>query len=147
MVTSIRNASFRQLESCKSSCKSNWTTANNARTYDALSPRRESIELTSSGGKCVLNGQLSMLVPAVVRRLVIDYDVLVRGKCERDVNMEAAAVPVFVTRRDHSHTTSNDALIVLFQPLHFMRDRGANALGRIRSLKGHLQWDLHEVLR
>jgi hypothetical protein len=100
-----------------------------------LLPPRESIELTSSGGKCVLDRHLRVLVSAVVRRLVIDDDVFVRGKCERDVNMEAVAMPVFVTWRDHSDTTSNDVVIVLFQPLYFVRDGGANGLGRIRSLE------------
>ena len=88
-----------------------------------------------------------MLVPAVVRRLAIDDDVLVRGQCERDVHMKTSAVAVFVTRRDHGHATSDDVVIVLFQPFHFMRDRGSNALGRIRSLKCDLQRDLHDCLR
>jgi hypothetical protein len=61
--------------------------------------------------------------------------------------MKTGAVPVFVTRSDHSHTTSNDVVILLFQPPHFMRDRGANDFGWIRSLKRDLQWDLHEVPR
>ena len=67
-----------------------------------------------------------MLVSAIVRGLVIDYDVFVRGKCRRDVNLETGAVAVFVTRRDHSYVASNDVAIVLFQPLHFMCDRSAN---------------------
>ena len=88
-----------------------------------------------------------MLVPAVVRWLVIDYNVLVRGKCERDVNVKTGAVAVFVTRRDHSYTTSDDVVILVFQPLHFMHDRGANNLRRIRSFECDLQWDLHEISR
>jgi hypothetical protein len=88
-----------------------------------------------------------MLVPAVVRRLAIDDDVLVRRQCERNMHMKTAAVAVFVTRRDHSHTTSDDVVIVLFEPFNFMRDRGPNDLGSVRSLKCDLQWDLHDFLR
>lgn len=61
------------------------------------------------------------------------------------MNVKTGAVAVFVTRRDHSYATSDDVVILVFQPLHFMHDRGANDLGRIRSFECDLQWDLHEV--
>jgi hypothetical protein len=45
---------------------------------------------------------------------VIGYDAFVRWQCKRDVDIEAAAVTVFVARCDYSYTASNDVAIVLF---------------------------------
>ena len=69
---------------------------------------------------------------------MIDY-----GK--RDVDMEAGAVMVFVTRCDHCYVASNDVPIVVFQALHFAFDRSARRHRRITPFKSHLQWDLHSV--
>jgi hypothetical protein len=80
----------------------------------SLTLLREIVELASGGGKGVFDRRLNMFVLVVVRRRVIDYDVFVRWKCERDVDMEAASVTVFVARCDHSHTASNDVAIVPF---------------------------------
>ena len=77
---------------------------------------------------------------------MIDYDVFVRWNGQRDVDMEASAVMVFMARCDHSHVASNDVAIVLFQPLYFTFDRSARRLRRIASFKSHLQWDLHDDL-
>ena len=77
---------------------------------------------------------------------MIDYDVFVRRNGKRDVDMEAGAVMVFVTRCDYCYVASNDVAIVLFQPLHFAFDRSARRLRRIAPFKSHLQWDLHDNL-
>jgi hypothetical protein len=75
---------------------------------------REIVELPSGGGKGVSDRHLNMLVSAVVRRRVIDYDVLVRRNRKRDVDTESAAVRVFVTGRNYRDVASDDVAIVLF---------------------------------
>jgi hypothetical protein len=109
---------------------------------------REIVELTSGCGKRVFDRYLNMLmcVSFVVRRVVIDYDAFVRWHCKRDMDIEAAAVTVFVARCDHSDAASNDVAIVLFQPLYFAFDGNAHSLRRIGSFKSHLQRDLHDDL-
>ena len=52
--------------------------------------------------------------------------------------MESGAVAVFMTRCDHSHATSDDVTIVLFQPFDFAFDRSTSSLRRIASFKSHL---------
>jgi hypothetical protein len=99
---------------------------------------REIIDLASGGGKRFSDRRLHMFVPAVVRRRVIDNDVFVRWNCQRDVDLEAGAVTVFMARRDHSHATSDDVTIVLFQSFDFAFDRSARSLRRIASFKSHL---------
>ena len=106
----------------------------------------EIIELASGGSKRVFDRHLNMFVPLVVRRRMIDYDGLAPWNGKRDVDMEAGAVMVFVARCDYSYAASNDVAIVLFQPLYFTFDRSTRRLGRIASLKDHLQWDLHDDL-
>jgi hypothetical protein len=107
---------------------------------------REIVELPSGRGKRVFDCHLNMLVSAVVRRRVIDYNVLVRRDRKRDVDTESAAVTVFVTGRDYSDVASDDVAIVLFQPFYFPFDRGAHRLRQLRSFKSYLQWNLHDVL-
>jgi hypothetical protein len=107
---------------------------------------REIVELPSGRGKRVFDCHLNMLVSAVVRRRVIDYNVLVRRDRKRDVDTESAAVTVFVTGRNYSDVASDDVAIVLFQPFYFPLDRGAHRLRRLRSFKSYLQWNLHDVL-
>jgi hypothetical protein len=75
---------------------------------------REIVELTSSGGKCVFDRHLNMFVSAVVRRRVIDYNVLVRRNRNRNVDTVSTAVTVFVTGCNYSNVASNDVAIVLF---------------------------------
>jgi hypothetical protein len=58
---------------------------------------REIVELPSGGGKRVFDRHLNMFVSAVVRRRVIDYNVLVRRNRKRNVDTESTAVTVFVT--------------------------------------------------
>ena len=99
--------------------------------------------MASGGSKRVFDRHLNMLVPLVVRRRMIDYDVFVRWNGKRDVDMEAGAVMVFMARCDHCHVASNNVAIVLFQPLYFAFDRSARRLRRIAPFKSHLQWDLH----
>ena len=77
---------------------------------------REIVELPSGGGKRVFDCHLNMLVSAVVRRRVIDYNVLVRRDRKRDVDTGSAAVTVFVTGRNYSDVASDNVAIVLFQP-------------------------------
>ena len=79
-----------------------------------------------------------MFVLVVVRRRVIDNDVFVRWNCQRDVDLEAGAVTVFMARCDHSDATSDDLTIVLFHPFDFAFDRSARSLRRIASFKSHL---------
>jgi hypothetical protein len=55
-----------------------------------------------------------MFVLAVVRRRVVDYNVLVWRNRKRDVDTESAAVTVFVTGCNYSDVASNDVAIVLF---------------------------------
>ncbi len=107
---------------------------------------REIVELPSGGGKRIFDCHLNMLVSAVVRRRVIDYNVLVRRDRKRDMDTESAAVTVFVTGRNYSDVASDDVAIVLFQPFYFPLDRGAHRLRRLRSFKSYLQWNLHDVL-
>jgi hypothetical protein len=107
---------------------------------------REIVDLASGGGERVFDRHLNMLVPLVVGRRMIDDDVFVRWNCKRDVDMEAAAVTVFVAGCDHGYAASNDMAIGLFQPLYFTFDRSARSLGRIGSFKSHLQRDLHDDL-
>lgn len=99
---------------------------------------REIIDLAFGGGKRFSDSHLNVFVPVVVRRRVIDNDVFVRWNCQRDVDLEARAVTVFMARCDHSHVTSDDVTIVLFQPFDFAFDRSAHSLRRIASFKSHL---------
>jgi hypothetical protein len=75
---------------------------------------REIVELPSGGGKRVFDCHLKMFVSAVVRRRVIDYNVLVRRNRKRNVDTESTAVTVFVTGCNYSNVASNDVAIVLF---------------------------------
>ena len=104
--------------------------------------------MTSGSGKRVFDRRLNMLmrVSFVVRRVVTDYDAFVRWHCKRDMDIEAAAVTVFVAMCDDSDAASNDVAIVLFQPLYFAFDGNAHSLRRIGSFKSQLQRDLHDDL-
>jgi hypothetical protein len=75
---------------------------------------QEIVELPSGGGKRVFDCHLNMFVSAVVRRRVIDYNVLVRRNRKRNVDTESTAVTVFVTGCNYSDVASNDVAIVLF---------------------------------
>jgi hypothetical protein len=75
---------------------------------------REIVELPSGGGKRVFDRHLNMFVSAVVRRRVIDYNVLVLRNRKRYVDTESAAVTVFVTGCNYSDMASDDVAIVLF---------------------------------
>ena len=111
-----------------------------------LTRSREIIDLPSSGGKRILDGYLNMLVPCVVRRRVVDDNVFVRRNCKPDMDLEPGTVTMLVTRRDHSHTASDDAAIVFLQPVYLMIDYGARSLRRLGSFERHFQWDLHNGL-
>ena len=113
---------------------------------EILTLPREIVDLASGGGERIFDRHLNMLVPFVVGRPVIDYDVFVRWNCKRDVDMEVAAVTGLVAGCYHGYAASNDTAIVLFQPLYFTFDRNAHRLQRIGSFKGHLQRDLHNDL-
>jgi hypothetical protein len=99
--------------------------------------------LASGGGESVFDRRFDMFGPFIVRPRVIDYNVFVRWNGKRDVDMEAGAVMVSMARCDHCHVASNNAAIVLFQPLYFAFDRSARRLRGIAPFKSHLQWDLH----
>jgi hypothetical protein len=73
---------------------------------------REIVELSSGGGKRVFDCHLNMFVSTVVRRRVIDYNVLVRRNGKRNVDPESAAVTVFVTGCNYSNVASDDVAIV-----------------------------------
>ncbi len=73
----------------------------------------EIVELPSSGGKRLFDCYLNMFVSALVRRRVIDYNILVRRNRKRNVDAESAAVTVFVTGCNYSDVASNDVAIVL----------------------------------
>jgi hypothetical protein len=107
---------------------------------------REVIDLPSSRGERIPDGCLNMLVPCILRRRVVDEDVLVRGNCKPDMDLEPGSVTMLVTTRDHSHTTSDDMMIVFLQPADLMIDYGARGLRRLGSLERHFQWDLHNGL-
>ena len=87
---------------------------------------REIVDLASGGGERVFDRHVNMSVLLVVGRRVIDYDVFMRWNCKRDVDMETAAVTVFVARCEHGYATSNDMAIVLFKPFYFTLDRSAH---------------------
>jgi hypothetical protein len=76
-----------------------------------LSLPREIVDLASGGGERVFDRHLNMLVPFVVGRRVIDYDVFVWGNCKPDVDMEVAALTVFVAGCYHCYAASNDMAI------------------------------------
>jgi hypothetical protein len=59
--------------------------------------------LASGGGKRFSDRHLNTFVPDVVRRRVIDNDSFVRWNCQRDADLEAGAVTMFMARCDHSH--------------------------------------------
>ena len=106
----------------------------------------EIVDLASGGGERVFDRHLNMIVPFVVGRRAIDYDVFVRWNCKPDMDVEVAAVTVFVAGCYHCYAASNDMAIVLFQLLYFTFDRSARSLRRIGSFKGHLQRNLHDNL-
>ena len=102
--------------------------------------------MPSSGGKRILDRYLNMFVPRILRRCVVDENVFVRRNCKPDMDLEAGAVTVLVTRCDHSYAASDDAMIVFLQPVCLTIDYGAHGLRRIGPFERHLQWDLHNGL-
>jgi hypothetical protein len=107
---------------------------------------REIVDLPTGGSKRLFDRHLDMFVPCIVRWRMIDDNVLVRGNCNPDADLEAGAVLMLVARRDHSNAAPDDMVIVLFQPLCFTFDFGAHSLRRLASFEGHLQWGLHNGL-
>ena len=102
--------------------------------------------MSSSGGKCILDRDLDMLVPSILRWLMVDHDVFVRRNCKPNVDMEAGAVMVLVTRCDHSYAATDDVMIVFLQPFYLTFDRGSHGVRRLGPFKSNLNWDLHSGL-
>jgi hypothetical protein len=84
-----------------------------------------------------------MLVPSILRWLVVDYDVFVRRNCKPNVDMEAGAVMVLVTRCDYGYAATDDMMIVFLQPFYFTFDRGSHSIRRLGAFKSDLNWNLH----
>jgi hypothetical protein len=53
------------------------------------------------------------------------------------MNLEPGTVTMLVARRDHSHTASDNPMIVFLQPVYLMIDYGARSLGRLDSFERH----------
>jgi hypothetical protein len=107
---------------------------------------RENIDLSSGRGKRILDRDLNMLVASIFRRLMVDYDVFVRRNCKPNVDMEAGAVMVLVTRCDHGYTATGDMMIVFLQPLYLTLDHGSHSVRSLGPFKSYLNWDLHSDL-
>jgi hypothetical protein len=69
-----------------------------------------------------------MFVSNIVQWRVVDYDAFERRNREPDVDLEADAMTMLVTRCDHSYAAPDDAMVVLLQPIYLMFDRGAGSL-------------------
>ena len=89
---------------------------------------RETIDLAASGRKGILDGDLDMFMSRVPGWLMVNHNVFVRGQRKPDVDREASAVMVLVTRGDHGHATSDKLMIVFFQPFDLTLNSGARNL-------------------
>ena len=119
------------------------TAANNLSSGPILC---EIIDLSSSGGKRIFDRDLNMLVPSILRWLVVDYDVFVRRNCKPNVDIEAGAVMVLVTRCDNSYAATDDMMIVFLQSFYLTFDRRSHGVRRLGPFKSHLNWNLHSDL-
>jgi hypothetical protein len=71
------------------------------------------------------------------------HDVFMWRHGQKDVDLEAPAVTMVITRPDHRHSAGGDAMIVRFEPLEFTRNACTNGIRWIASLEGDLKGILH----
>jgi hypothetical protein len=85
-------------------------------------------------------------MPSIIKWCMADHDAFVRRNCQPDVDLEAGAVAMLVTRGDHLYAAARNALIVCFQPLYFTQYLGAGKFRRFGTFESDLWGYLHENL-
>jgi hypothetical protein len=107
---------------------------------------RKAIDLASGRGKCIFDRRLGVLMPSIIKWCMADHDAFVRRNCQPDVDLEAGAVAMLVTRGDHLYAAACNALIVCFQPLYFTQYLGAGKFRRFGTFESDLWGYLHKNL-
>jgi hypothetical protein len=100
--------------------------------------RRKAIDLASGRGKCIFDRRLGVFMPSIIERCMADHDAFVRRNCQPDVDLEAGAVAMLVTRGDHLYAAACNALIVCFQPLNFTQYLGTGKFRRFGTFESDL---------
>lgn len=98
----------------------------------------KSIDLTPSRSKGVFYGHLSMFMSCVVRRGLIDYNVLMRRNRQPDVDLKSGAVAMLMAGCNHVHAAACNALIVNLKPLYFAKYLRTRRIGGSATLEGDL---------
>ena len=84
--------------------------------------------MTSSRRERVLDRHQNVLVAPIIIRLIADDDILVRRNRHPNVDAVDGTLVVLRTRRDDSHTTPGDVVLIFLEPLGLVFDCSANGL-------------------
>jgi hypothetical protein len=104
----------------------------------------EFVELTPGSREGILDRDLGMCVPIIIRGRVADHDVVVGRQRQKDMNLKAYPVSMAVARTDDGYPARGNAMIVLFKPLEFTLDAFTHRIRRLAFLESDLKgyWQL-----